>query len=161
MLRRFCLWLSETKISVMFQTTDWFVPLVQTIHIIAISVLLLAVYVIGFRLVGLTRSKVSLATIAKSSMPWIWISLFVLLMTGTLLTITEPARELLNNVFRAKMIMVLLLAAMLLLVQSRLRSDPNYWAESASRRLGGRAVGIFLLLAGMCIVTAGRWIAYV
>lgn len=144
-----------------FQSTSWFVPLVQTVHIISIAILLVSVYIISFRLIGLMRGQQSLATLAAKSTPWIWATLSVLLLSGILLTITEPARELLNWVFRIKMLLVLALAAILLLVQARLRRNPEYWSQSAGRRAAAKAVGIACLLIGACIVTAGRWIAYV
>ena len=88
-------------------------------------------------------------------------SLCVLLGTGILLIITEPARELLNWVFRVKMLMVIALAAILLVVQIRMRRSPEYWSESPARRLAARAIGIAAVIIGAGIVTAGRWIAYV
>jgi magnesium-transporting ATPase (P-type) len=160
-IQEFCDWLSRTSLSIAFQSANWFVPLVQTIHIIAIAILLTAVYVVSFRLIGVTRGGQPLAALAAKSTPWVWIALCVLLCTGILLTITEPARELLNWVFRAKMLMVAALAAILLVVQRRTRRSPEYWSASPARRLAARAIGIAVVIIGAGIVTAGRWIAYV
>jgi uncharacterized membrane protein len=143
------------------QSANWFVPVVQTVHIIAIAILLTSVYVVSFRLIGLTRSSQSLAALTARSSPWVWAALCVLLITGALLTITEPARELLNWAFRVKMLLVLALAAILALLQSRTRRNADYWSASPARRIEGRALGIIAVLIGACIVTAGRWIAYV
>lgn len=161
MIQEFCDWLSRTSLSIAFQSANWFVPLVQTIHIIAIAILLTAVYVVSFRLIGVTRGGQPLAVLAAKSTPWVWIALCVLLCTGILLTITEPARELLNWVFRAKMLLVAALAAILLVVQRRTRRSPEYWSASPARRLAARAIGIAVVIIGAGIVTAGRWIAYV
>lgn len=161
MIEQFCDWLSGTDISVAFQSANWFVPLVQTVHIIAIAILLTSVYVLSFRLIGLTRGAQALATLTAKSTPWFWGALGVLLVSGSLLTITEPARELLNWAFRVKMLMVLALAALQWMVQLRTRRSPEYWTESPARRHAGRAVGIVSVIVGACIVTAGRWIAYV
>jgi hypothetical protein len=139
-IEEFCDWLSATPVSVAFQSANWFVPLVQTIHIIAIAILLTAVYVISFRLVGLTRGTQSLPTMMARSTPWIWIALAVLLVTGLLLTITE-------------------LAAILWWLQARMRADPAQWSQTP--RLQARVVGIVCVLIGAAIITAGRWIAYV
>src|SRR5271154_3176558 len=158
MMEKFCDWLSATDISVAFQSASWFVPLVQTVHIIAIALLLISVYIVGFRLAGLTRGSQPLATVAAKSTPWVWATLSVLLASGILLTITEPARELLTWGFRVKMLLVLGLAGLLMIIQSRLRRNPEYWTESPGRRRAVRAVGILTLLIGACIVTAGRWI---
>jgi magnesium-transporting ATPase (P-type) len=160
-VEEFCDWLSRTNISVAFQSANWFVPCVQTVHIIAIAILLTSVYVVSFRLIGLTRAGRPLAALTARSTPWIWISLCVLLASGVLLTITEPARELLNWVFRVKMLLVLALAGILLWVQARTRRDADYWSLSPARRLAARAIGIATLIIGAGIVTAGRWIAYV
>lgn len=161
MIQEFCDWLSRTSVSVAFQSATWFVPAVQTVHIICIAILLTSVYVVSFRLIGLTRAGQPLAAVIARSTPWVWTSLCVLLATGILLTITEPSRELLNWVFRVKMLMVTALAAILLAVQIRTRGHPEYWIESTARRLTARALGIAAVIIGAGIVTAGRWIAYV
>ena len=161
MIQEFCDWLSRTNVSVAFQSATWFVPTVQTVHIISIAILLTSVYVMSFRLMGVTRAGQPLAVLIAKSTPWVWITLCVLLGTGILLTITEPARELLNWVFRVKMLLVVALAAILLVVQNRMRRSPEYWTESPARRLAARAIGIAAVIIGAGIVTAGRWIAYV
>jgi hypothetical protein len=160
-IEEFSDWLAATSVSIAFQSANWFVPLVQTVHIIAIAVLLTTVYVISFRLVGFTRGTQPLAVLTAKSAPWIWTALGILLATGILLTITEPARELLNWVFRVKMLLVLALAGILLWVQLRTRANPTYWSESPARRHTARAVGAMCVIIGAAIVTAGRWIAYV
>jgi len=160
-IQEFCDWLSKTNLSVAFQSATWFVPTVQTVHIISIAILLTSVYVMSFRLMGVTRGGQPLAVLIAKSTPWVWITLCVLLGTGILLTITEPARELLNWVFRVKMLLVAALAAILLVVQNRMRRSPEYWTESPARRLAARAIGIAAVIIGAGIVTAGRWIAYV
>jgi magnesium-transporting ATPase (P-type) len=160
-IEQFCDWLSRTSVSVAFQSANWFVPTVQTVHIIAIAILLTSVYVVSFRLIGLTRGAQPLATLTAKSTPWFWTALCVLLLTGILLTITEPARELLNWAFRVKMLMVLALAIILWRVQLRMRQNPDYWTESPARRHAARAAGVAAVIVGAGIVTAGRWIAYV
>jgi hypothetical protein len=161
LIERFCDWLSATPISVAFQSVNWFVPLVQSVHIISISILLTSVYVVSFRLIRPSTGAQPVATVAARLAPWIWTSLCVLLVTGTLLTITEPARELLNWVFRTKLLLVLLLTGTWAGVQLRLRRSPEYWSQSPARRRAARAVGLLCVAIGACIVIAGRWIAYV
>jgi len=160
-IQEFCDWLSATKLSIALQSANWFVPSVQTVHILSIAILLTSVYVLSFRLIGFSRGAQPFAEVAARSAPWIWATLAVLLLTGALLTITEPARELLNWAFRIKMLLVLSLAGMVLLVQQCARRDPDYWSVSKVRRGAGRAIGVVALLLGAAIVTAGRWIAYV
>jgi len=157
----FCDWLAATPLSEAFQDWPWFVPAVQTVHILSIAIVMTALGRLDFKLLGLAGRRQSLASMAEHSLPWIWCALAVLLITGTLLTITEPARELLNVAFRAKMLMVLAIAAMLLIVQRGLRRDPDYWGKSPPRRQVARSLGGVSLLLAVSIVVAGRWIAYI
>jgi uncharacterized membrane protein len=159
MIARFCDWLSATALSITFQETSWFVPLVQTVHILAIAIILTSVAMLSFRLI-VTSSETLEQGLSTDWIPWVWSALVVLLITGVLLTITEPSRELLNLVFRIKMLLVLALASILLIVQVRLRRDRKYWTASVMRQRAARLIGVTCLILGACLVTAGRWIAY-
>jgi hypothetical protein len=160
-IEEFCDWLSRTSVSVAFQSATWFVPTVQTVHIIAIAILLVTIYVIGFKLAGIIRGGLPLAAVMRKASPWVWSMLIVLLLTGALLTITEPSRELLNWVFRTKMVLVVCLSLLVVWLNSRVRVDPNYWSATTGRKMAARIWGVLVLVIGAGIITAGRWIAYV
>jgi hypothetical protein len=159
-LSAFCDWLAATALSVAFQSNAWFVPLVQTVHILSVATFLIAVFVISLRLIRLPAEPQALAGLVRGSMPRIWVALAVLLFTGVLLTITEPARELLNWAFRVKMILVVVLSVLLRLLQSRARGSRG-GVDVLYGRVCARVMGVVLFLIGTAVVTAGRWIAYV
>jgi hypothetical protein len=157
-ISQFCDWLGATTVSQTFQSLVWFVPSVQTVHILSIGVVMTSVGLLAGKLVGITGRDQTLSTMASSVMPWLWWGLAVLLATGLLLTVTEPSRELLNAAFRAKMLMVLAMAGILRLIQVRLRQDPDYWQR---RRAAAGGLGAASLLLAVTIIVAGRWIAYI
>jgi hypothetical protein len=161
MLEALSNWLAATSVSVAFQTATWFVPAVQTVHILAVALLLTSVFRVSFQLLRVQEGSTELASVIVRSAPWVWWPLVVLLLTGVLLTITEPARELLNWAFRAKMILVLVLCVLFWTVRSRLEGFPTYWTTSRVTRSLARTIGIADFFLGAVIVTAGRWIAYV
>ena len=158
MISQFCKWLDATPLSQTFQSLGWFVPTVQTVHILSIAVVMTSVGMLAGKLVGITGRTQTLSAMVSGIMPWVWCALAVLLATGLLLTVTEPARELLNAAFRAKMLMVLALAGILRLIQVRLRQDPDYWGR---RRAAAGGLGAASLLLAVTIIVAGRWIAYI
>src|SRR5689334_10825213 len=100
MIQRFCDWLAATSISQLFADLGWFVPAVQTIHILAIAAVVTMLSVLNLRLLGLTRQGPNLQGLAQGFLPWVWRAVAVLLLSGVLLTMTEPARELMNYAFR-------------------------------------------------------------
>lgn len=161
MIQRFCDWLAATWLSQLFANLGWFVPTVQTIHILAIAAVVTMLAMLNFRLLRITRSGPGLQSLAGGYVPWVWRSLVVLLISGILLTITEPNRELMNGSFRLKMLMVLVLVVLTSVFHSALRKDPEYWSASPRRRVLGGALALSSLLLCVCIVAAGRLIAYV
>jgi len=116
--------------------------------------------ILNLRLLRTVRSGPSLETLTRGYSPWIGRCLIVLLVTGTLLTITEPARELLNNVFRLKMLLVVVLVVLTATLRSTLLRDADFWTRSQRRRLIGRAFALVSLLFCVGIVVCGRFIAY-
>jgi hypothetical protein len=157
----FCDWLGATALSQTFKDLTWFVPLVQTAHILCVAVVVTSTAMTDCKLLGIPVGRQSLAEMVADLMPWVWIALCVLLATGVLLTITEPSRELLNAAFRIKMLMVLGLAVMLRIIERGLRDSPDHWTRSRNRRHAARLVGAVSLLLAASIVVAGRWIAYI
>ena len=160
-LKAFCTWLAATPVSLVIQNVTWIIPSTQSIHIMSIAVLLAAMVTIDLRLVGMNRSGPSLAALRLRFMPWFWGALAVLLCTGTVLAVGEPARELMNWLFYTKMILVLGLAALAGLFQWRITADAQAFDSAGTGQLSAKALGGTSLLLIMAIIAAGRWIAYV
>ncbi len=150
MIENLCNWLAATSVSTAFQRWDWFVPTVQVIHIVCVGVVFTATLRISVGLIAQGANSPGGTELWRRLQPVVWTALFVLLLTGTLLTIAEPARELLNWVFRTKMLLVILLAGLLGTLPRR-----------NAQRAAGRALGALLLTVGLALIAAGRWIAYV
>jgi hypothetical protein len=161
MLQEFCDWLAKTRLSHAFANEDWFVPTVQTVHILAIAAVVTTLFMLYFRLLNITRRGPSAHNLAVHYLPWVWRALGILLVTGLLLTITEPERELMNGSFRIKMLLVLNLVVITCIVHSTFRTDPEYWNRTRRRRILVRAIAVVSLTLCMSIVAAGRLIAYV
>jgi uncharacterized membrane protein len=154
-------WLAATSLSKLFADLSWFVPTVQTIHILAIAAVVTLLSMLNFRLLRITRSGPSLQNLAAGYVPWVWRSLVILLASGILLTITEPSRELMNNAFRLKMLLVLVLTVLTVILRFTLRHDPEYWTTTPQRRLLGGTIAAVSLILCVSIVAAGRLIAYI
>jgi len=156
LIEQFSHWLATTALSRQFQTAGWFVPLVQTVHILAIAAAVTLAGVLDLRLLGFARLAPPSPEVARGVLPWFWRALLALFVTGVLLTITEPARELLSSLFRLKMLLVLILAGVMLFLQMHLQKSHADSQPALVRLLG--AISVVLLIA---IIVAGRWIAYV
>jgi hypothetical protein len=150
------LWISDTALSTWIVTNFWTIPIIQVVHILAIAGSFASVLMIALRVFGLAGH----ATLAETSQRYtkvLWWSLALLVLSGLLLIIGEPVRELINPIFWIKMVLVVvgILAAV-------------WFAGSMRRQLttgdvvggGVKATATFLVLLWCAIMFAGRWIAY-
>jgi hypothetical protein len=157
-MEQFSEWLAATALSQLFASSTWFVPAVQTVHILAIAVVVTVLVMLDFRLLRLTQAGPPLPDMSRSFLPYTWAALVVLLITGLLMIITEPARELLSSTFWVKMILVAALVVLTSFFQKALRRDAEYWN---ARRSLGATLGLISLILVVGIVFAGRLIAYI
>jgi hypothetical protein len=160
-LDSFCNWLAATSVSQMLQTVEWIIPAVQTVHILAVAAVMTSVLMIDLRLLRIRGTEQSVATIARRFLPFVWWPLPVLLATGGLLIIAEPARALENPVFILKMGLLLAAAGITLACQIPLRRDEAFWELSAARKRAGQLIASASIPLWVAIICAGRWIAYV
>jgi hypothetical protein len=154
-LLQFCSWLEQTPLSQAIQGAGWIVPAVQTVHILAIAAVIASQVVITLRLMGLAGRRVPERRFAARFFPFLLWSLPVLLLTGVVMIIAEPARELANPVFQVKMLLLIAAIALASAVPGRLGTGID-GAIATARLL---SIGALALWVG--IVLAGRWIAYI
>ena len=136
------------------------VPTVQTIHILAIAVVVSSVLMIDLRLIGLFWADRPLSQVSSRFLPLVWWPLLVLLATGAIMIIAEPARSLKNPAFQLKMSVLLAALAVTGLFQFLQRRNRAFGDLRYGSRATAAAVAIVSMLLWSAIVFAGRWIAY-
>ena len=152
-------WLAQTAFSTGLSGIPWAVPLLQSIHILAIGIVFSSVAMLDLRLAGLIGRETSLRDTAQRFLPWIWVALAVLLGTGLLQIMAEPARELLNWIFWTKMGLVVAATATTALVGRTLEEGRFRDLAAGKRRKVRIGAGVSLVL-WIVVITCGRWIAY-
>ncbi len=145
MIREFAEWLSQTSPSMLIQIHNaWVIPTIQSIHIIAIGVVLTSVLMIDLRILGWAGHDQTLSETTDRFGPWLSWALLVLLVTGISMVIGEPVRALLSLSFWLKMSLVAVGA----LIQTLVNRRSVKW------------LAIVTLLIWVGIVILGRLIAY-
>ncbi len=157
MIREFCDWLGNTPLSSAVQNAFWVIPTVQTVHILAIAVVMSSVAMLNLRLLGVAGRRQPFADVAQRFLPWIWGAVIVLLLSGSVLIIGEPGRELQSPVFWLKMSLLATALALTAMVQLAQRAGTGFWERR--RALAGLTAVVSLTL-WVGILAAGRWIAY-
>ena len=106
MMLDFAHWLAQTRISLAIQTNLWVIPAIQSIHIVAIGIVLSSVLMVDLRIFGWAGWTRRSAETTRRFAPWLWGALGVLFATGAMMVVGEPVRELLSLSFWLKMSLV-------------------------------------------------------
>src|SRR5579863_5280461 len=158
-LNEICHWIDHTVLSQSIRTAGWVVPAVQTIHILAIAVVASSALMIDLRLIGVFWASRPIEAVTARFLPLVWWPLLVLLATGAIMIIAEPARSLKNPAFQIKML--LLIGALIVtgLFQFLHRRNAAF-GDVAGPRAAAATLAIVSILLWSSIIFSGRWIAY-
>ena len=152
-------WLYETPISTSIRDITWIIPTVQSIHILAIAIVVGSALVSDLRLAGVLATDETPATVVRRYLPWMWGALVVLLLTGIVMLVAEPGRTLTNTVFWIKMALVLSAFALTMAFRKPLL-DPQFRIDHAHWRAAVKPAAWASLAIWIAVVFCGRWISY-
>ena len=159
-VNEFAQWLSETRLSLAIQTHLWVIPTIQSIHIVCIGMVLAAVFMIDLRIFGWAGRDQTLLQTTRRFAPWLWSSLVVLLVTGAMMVIGEPVRDLLSLSFWLKMSLLAVGIVVAITFQINLTRSERGWEDALVNRWTTKSLAILTLLVWCSIIILGRLIAY-
>jgi hypothetical protein len=155
----FAQWLAGTSASMVVQKTLWLIPLMQTIHIICVALVFSSVVMIEFRVLGYTKSG-TVADTARRFVPWIYVCVAVMALTGAVLIVGEPERSLPSFEFQMKMLFLAVALAFTVSFSHSVHKHEEAWADKSSVRTVHTTLAVLALAAWCAVVVWGRWIAY-
>ena len=160
-MNEFALWLSETYPSVLIQTHNgWMIPTIQSIHIAGIGIVLASVFMMDLRILGLAGKDQTLRQTTTRFAPWLMWALVALLITGVLMVIGEPVRELVTVSFWLKMFLIAVGTLVAAVFLKMLKRNDQHWEDAMTKRLSVKLMAIFTFLVWLAVIVLGRLIAY-
>lgn len=149
-MQQFAQWLQATPLSIAIQSTSWLIPLLQSIHIVMIGLVFVAVLLLVLRVLGLARADELPSVVWARFAPWLRRGVIVLALTGLVLIVSEPVREFTAVSFWVKMLLLVLGLSAVAVLGKALRRDAP----------ASRGLAVLTLLVWIAIVFFGRAIAY-
>ena len=160
-MKQFAEWLSTTYLSVFIQNhNSWAIPTIQSIHIVGIAIVMGSVFMIDLRVLGWAGMDQSLRQTTNRFGPWLTGSLWLMLITGVLMVVGEPVRELVTVSFWLKMFLVVVGTIVAVVFQKNLRKHEQKWEENILQRGTTKCLAVFTFLIWAGIIVLGRLIAY-
>jgi len=144
-------WCSTTGISEFMHGDTWPFAVTETVHLVALAVLLGSILLVNLRLLGILEGW-SNVQFARRLAPFVGGGLIAMLLTGALLFVSEPMKYYNNDAFLPKMAVLGL---------AMLYHFTVYRKAATAPALLSKAAAIVSLALWFSIGAAGRAIAFV
>ena len=160
-LAELSVWIAGTPFGMAVNQNTWITPTVQSFHILGVAATFSAALMIVLRIFGVAGKEHTMTEINRRYTPWVWGGLALLLVSGILVVIAEPARELLNLGFWTKMVLIAAVALATRWFQLSVERNIDLWQPTSSGYAAIRTGAAVVTGVWCLIIILGRWIAYI
>ena len=156
----FLQWLSETPFSATMRESVWAEPLVETVHVLTLTLFLGFVLFLDLRLLDVMLRHKRVSEMFAQFNPWLFGGFAVMIVTGLLLFSADPVSFYSTLFFKLKMIMLVLAAVNLVVFNATIGRRIKEWDNAPRTPWRVKLAGAISLVLWVSIVAAGRGIAY-
>jgi hypothetical protein len=140
---------------------DYFFPIVETIHILGLSLSVGIIMWLDLRLIGISMQRYRVKELVGQLEKLAISGFLVMFISGILLLCSEPLKCYTIFAFRLKLIMLPLAGLNVCYFHSKaVLGTVSEWDEGTVIPWRARLVGILSLALWFGIIAAGRWTAY-
>jgi hypothetical protein len=155
-LLAFAEWCSQTRLALLISESTWAFAVIESIHLLGLSVIGGMVLIVDLRLLGLGLKSYPVRNIGRDVWPWQNGALVLMLVTGVLLFLSEATKCYYSTPFWWKMGALIASIAFLYGVKRRVVfSDPPRDGTAQ-----GALVALVSLTLWFVVGASGRWIGF-
>jgi hypothetical protein len=156
MLWPFFQWCEATALGTAIRTSPWAFAVIESVHLLGLSVIGGAVLLVDLRLLGFGLKSQRIADLARVAFPWLVGSLIVMLLTGFGLFLSEPTKCYYSQPFWVKMTSL----ALAILFTFTIRYRVTLADETRVRPIWFKLVALVSLALWFGVGAGGRWIGF-
>jgi len=141
------------------ESTEWLFPIVETLHVVALSIVFGSIAMLDLRLLGLSSKGTAVSRLTNEVLPWTWTAWIVAATCGSLMFMAKAHVYAGNLQFRLKFLCMAMAAVNMLVFHLGTFRHVASWDTTAppfSARLAG-AVSMTLWIS---VVFFGRWVGF-
>lgn len=155
-----CQWLSASSFGTSIRESQYGFPIIETVHVLGITVLVGTVAVVDLRLLGVLVKREPVLEVVSRVLPLTWCGFAIMLVSGLLLFWSKADQYYSNPFFRIKLGLLLLAGLNPLIFHFTVYRDVAHWNESPATPKRAKLAGVFSLTLWSAIIITGRAIAY-
>jgi hypothetical protein len=140
--------------------TEWVFPIVETLHVLTLSVVFGSIAMVDVRLLFGSSLGRPVSRIAAEALPWTWVAWILSAITGSLMFASRALTYADNFQFRMKFICMGLAGVNMLVFHLGAYRQVATWDTAAKLPNPARVAGALSLLFWTAVVFFGRWVGF-
>lgn len=139
--------------------TEWLFPIVETCHVLALTVVFGSIAMVDLRLLGVVSRATPVARLTGEVLPWTWYAWILAAITGSTLFVSKAVTYADNFDFRMKFLFMALAAVNMLVFHFGAYRRVAEWDVGVPPP-AARAAGGLSMLFWLAVIFFGRWIGF-
>ena len=149
------IWCDETQIAVAIRSSRYLFPAIEVVHLLGLTILWGAVLLVDLRLLGLGMRRQSVSRLAAQITPFMSFAIGLMLLTGTLLFVSEALKCYGNSAFWFKM------SCLLVAIVFQYTIHRRFVLSDHHSTIASRATACCSIALWVGVALGGRAIAFV
>ena len=147
-------WCESTGLGLMVRESVWLFPVIEAVHLLGLSLLGGAIFLVDLRLLGAGLTRTPAALLARQVRPWLTAAVVVMISTGVLLFLSEAVKCYYSQAFWVKITTFPVALAFTYALRQRVAEDDGTTRATAVLT-GTASIALWFVVAA-----AGRWIGF-
>jgi hypothetical protein len=139
---------------------DVLFPLIESVHVLAICLVVGSILAVDLRLLGLASVHRSVSRVTHGILPLTWCAFVVAVGSGGLLFISNATKYLGNGYFIAKIFLICAAGLNMAIFHAISAKDLPRWENETKLPLSVRLAGGLSIVFWVAVVACGRWIGF-
>ena len=148
-------WFEYTTPGIIVRESVWMFPVIEAVHLLGLCLLGGAVITVDLRMLGLGLRKQTINELATNLRPWLIGAVVLMLVTGTLLFLSEAVKCYYNTSFWVKIVTLPIALLFTFIVRERVAVKGGMVTSTKTRLVAAGSMMLWFTVAA-----AGRWIGF-
>ena len=135
-------------------------PIIESIHVMAVAVVFGTVLLVDLRLLGIGDTNRPFTRVARELFPWTWIGFATAVVTGSLMFVPNATTYVSNTAFGLKLTALMAAGLNMAVFQFTTYRSVAAWDRNTRVPVGGRVAGALSIVIWTCVIVFGRWIGF-
>jgi len=139
--------------------TEWFFPIIETLHVMALTIVVGSIAMVDLRLLGVASRDSAVSRLSAEVLRWTWTAWCAAAVFGTLMFMSKAVSYAADLQFRLKFVCMALAAVNMLVFHFGAYRDVAAW-DSDKPPVSAKVAGAFSLSLWIGVVFFGRWTGF-